>query len=375
MALDPDKRMKVLSTLPAQRPRGPSRTAERAGGGPPEAAGGTADGNAQNAPAPQRTPRPAAIADRHARHSASSGPPSSRLSIPRSCRQVAASLPPDALADRPELRRIGVMSRAPQQVVIGDLREAKLYRALYSNAQLEEVLDRLLVQPLQRVREQGPGPRHCSPSYERDAIRPHVLGKFKDLLLATARHPAMLYYLDNWESMSPGRFQHRPFAPARSPPAQQLAAAGARPQRELRPRAHGTPHPRRQWRLHAGRTSSPWPAASPAGPSASPTETRIRLRRLHARYRREDRARTQDPRRRRRAGRPAGDRHPGASSLDRALHLARSWPQRFVADDPPQALVERMAQTFTKTDGDLRAVLETMFTSREFFSEGAGRPR
>ena len=43
-------------------------------------------------------------------------------------------------------------------------------------------------------------------SYERDAIRPHVLGHFKDLLLATARHPAMLYYLDNWESVAPGSF-------------------------------------------------------------------------------------------------------------------------------------------------------------------------
>ncbi len=50
----------------------------------------------------------------------------------------------------------------------------------------------------------------CWPAYERDAIRPHVLGKFKDLLLATARHPAMLYYLDNWESMSPDVFQIGP---------------------------------------------------------------------------------------------------------------------------------------------------------------------
>jgi uncharacterized protein (DUF1800 family) len=45
--------------------------------------------------------------------------------------------------------------------------------------------------------------------------------------------------------------------------------------------------------------------------------------------------------------------------------------QRFVADEPPQSLVDRIAQTFTKTDGDLRAVLQTMFTSPEFFSEGA----
>ena len=51
--------------------------------------------------------------------------------------------------------------------------------------------------------------------------------------------------------------------------------------------------------------------------------------------------------------------------------ISRKLAQRFVADDPPQALVDRMAMTFLKTDGDIRAVLETMFTSREFFSEGA----
>src|SRR5262249_33590808 len=54
-------------------------------------------------------------------------------------------------------------------------------------------------------------------------IRPHVLGKFKDLLLATARHPAMLYYLDNWESMSPEIFQLGPFAPGPFALPQQLA--------------------------------------------------------------------------------------------------------------------------------------------------------
>src|SRR5207237_9616735 len=54
-----------------------------------------------------------------------------------------------------------------------------------------------------------------------------------------------------------------------------------------------------------------------------------------------------------------------------ATFISRKLAQRFVADDPPQPLVDRMATTFTRTDGDLRAVLRTMFSSPEFLSEGA----
>ena len=100
--------------------------------------------------------------------------------------------------------------RAPRQVVSEDLKEAKVFRALYSNRQLEEVLVDFWFNHFNVDRSQERA-RSCTNqvhlligSYERDAIRPHVLGHFKDLLLATARHPAMLYYLDNWESMAPG---------------------------------------------------------------------------------------------------------------------------------------------------------------------------
>ena len=63
--------------------------------------------------------------------------------------------------------------------------------------------------------------------YERDAIRPHVLGKFRDLLEATAKSPAMLFYLDNWMSADPERPARRS---PRSPRAAAPGAAGsARP--------------------------------------------------------------------------------------------------------------------------------------------------
>jgi uncharacterized protein (DUF1800 family) len=63
-------------------------------------------------------------------------------------------------------------------------------------------------------------------------------------------------------------------------------------------------------------------------------------------------------------------RHPST-----ARHISTKLARRFVADEPPAALVDRMAQTFLKTGGDLRAVMQTMLTSREFFSEGAAQAK
>jgi uncharacterized protein (DUF1800 family) len=284
-------------------------------------------------------------------------------------RKVAAALPPNAVADQPALRRISIMSRAPQQAVIGDLREAKLYRAIYSNRQLEEVLTDFWFNHFNVFEGKGQS-RALLASYERDAIRPHVLGKFKDLLLATARHPAMLYYLDNWESMASDVFQIGPFAPGPFVPPQQF-------QRQ----AHGLNenYGRELLELHTlgvngGYTQQDVIAVARCFTGWTIRQPNQKPEFVYASFMHDTGEKTvlghKFP-----AG---GGEQEGLQVIDILVHhpstarfLSTKLAHRFVSDDPPPALIDRMVRTFTKTDGDLRAVLETMFTSREFFSEGA----
>src|SRR5438552_3502134 len=110
----------------------------------------------------------------------------------------------------------------PQGVVVNELAQAKLLRAVYSERQLDEVMTDFWFNHFNVFVAKGPD-RYLTTSYERDAIRKNALGKFKDLLLATAEHPAMLFYLDNFQSVGPnspagkngGRGQGRRFQASR----------------------------------------------------------------------------------------------------------------------------------------------------------------
>ncbi len=87
-------------------------------------------------------------------------------------------------------------------MIDGELQSAKLLRAVYSDRQLEEVLTDFWFNHFNVFIGKG-ADRYLVTAYERDVIRPHVLGKFRDLLIATAQSPAMLFYLDNWQSEGP----------------------------------------------------------------------------------------------------------------------------------------------------------------------------
>ena len=145
------------------------------------------------------------------------GSPQQRLAAfqalpPRTQDEALAVLPPGirqplAQVAPSELRRKLQMLNGPQQVVATDLMEGKLLRAIYSSRQLEEVLADFWYNHFNVYLDKG-ADRYLVTEYEREAIRPHLLGKFRDLLEATAKSPAMLFYLDNWQSAGqapPGR--------------------------------------------------------------------------------------------------------------------------------------------------------------------------
>src|ERR1700752_3952335 len=102
----------------------------------------------------------------------------------------------------PQQRETVMALANPQMVITTELQQAKLLRAAYSERQLDEVMTDFWFNHFNVFMGKGPD-RYLLTAYERDVIRPHALGKFKDLLGATAKSPAMMFYLDNWLSVGP----------------------------------------------------------------------------------------------------------------------------------------------------------------------------
>jgi uncharacterized protein (DUF1800 family) len=276
-------------------------------------------------------------------------------------RQVLRQLPPNVVNEVPELRREALATRQPQQFVNQELIEGKLLRALYSSRELEEVLVDFWVNHFNVFNGKGPV-RVLLTSYERDAIRPHVLGHFRDLLLATARHPAMLYYLDNWQSQVP-RDDLPVFTGPGAPRRPGLNENYGRELLELHTLGVDGGYTQDDV-VAVARSFSGWTiydvnkfAEFQFNPAVHDRKEKIVLgHKIPAGGGEQDGVQVID----------ILVKHPST-----ARFISRKLAQRFVADAPPQSLVDRMAATFTRTDGDLRAVLETMLTSREFLSEGA----
>jgi len=279
-------------------------------------------------------------------------------------------------------RAIADDSRKPQRIV-EELAMAKVTRAIYSQRQLQQIMDDFWFNHFNVFAGKGDD-RWLLTSYERDVIQPHTLGKFKDLLTATAKSPAMLFYLDNFLSADP------------------RAADRAAAERAMRQQA--------RW----GRYGQPWPAA----PQQQKKNTRglnenygRELMELHtlgvdggytqkdvtevarcftgwsiekpkqeATFKFDDRVHDPDPKIVLGKKIHAGGMRDGEDVIDLLAHnpntakfISTKLARRFVSDSPPPALVARMAQTFQTSDGDIRAVMKTMIWSPEFWSRDAYR--
>jgi uncharacterized protein (DUF1800 family) len=303
----------------------------------------------------------------------------------------------------------------PAQFMTGELQMSRILRAVYSERQLQEVMVDFWTNHFNVFAGKG-ADRWLLISYDRDTIRPHTLGKFSDLLRADAESPAMLFYLDNFQSVSPNAQpgpQQRPGA-ARGRLAQLMRGANPgpsmtnnqqqqRPQQQQQRRGINENYARELMELHTlgvdggytqkdvqevARCFTGWTIFAPRGAGAAAQAItdgrRIEMLRNNA-GKFYFNPRVHDDGEKIVLGQkiPAGGGvKDGLLVLDILAHhpatakfIATKLVRHFVSDDPPPALVDRVAQTFTKTDGDIREVLKAIFFSPEFNSVDAYRAK
>jgi uncharacterized protein (DUF1800 family) len=280
---------------------------------------------------------------------------------PQPTKEVREKMASGAMTPQ-EMREIFPPERRPY-VITAQMQAAKLVRATMSERQLEEVMVDFWFNHFNVFAHKGPV-KWMLPEYERDAIRPHALGRFKDLVVATARHPAMLYYLDNWMSTRDDFIM--PAGPNRGRKLG-LNENYARELMELHTLGVDGGYTQQDV-IEVARCFTGWTINRPQQGGGFVF-----------------RAIAHDQGAKRVLGRviPAGGgeadgmkvidilvRHPSTATF-----ISTKLVRHFVSDDPPPALVERAARTFRRTDGDLRAVLLTIFTSPEFFSAEAYRAK
>jgi uncharacterized protein (DUF1800 family) len=273
-----------------------------------------------------------------------------------------------AMEADPDLR---VAARRLQRAV-ADLQAAKVARAVASERQLQEVMVDFWENHFSVFAGKG-RTRLFLPHYDRDVIRPHALGKFRKLLGAVARSPAMLFYLDNWQSAADS--VHRTLREAGG------GRREARSPTRRRPRGLNENYARELLELHTlgvdggytqqdvievARALTGWSIDQREGgfvfrPAIHDADEKVVLgHRLPGGRGVEDGEQVLD----------IIARHPAT-----ARHVARKLALRFVSDSPPPGLIARAAETFRQTDGDIRAVVRTIVTSPEFFSRAAYRTK
>jgi uncharacterized protein (DUF1800 family) len=314
----------------------------------------------------------------------------------------------------------------PPARITGELQASRILRAVYSERQLQEVMVDFWTNHFNVFAGKG-ADRWLLTSYDRDTIRPNAMGKFEDLLVATAKSPAMLFYLDNFQSVSPnanpgspngnqrraqagrdplleilrGRAINRRgiFYPQQQPNSQQRPAQ----QQQQARRGINENYARELMELHTlgvdggytqkdvqevARCFTGWTIFAPRGGAAA---AQAIMNGPRAEMLRDNAGsfffnpRAHDDGEKIVLGHKipkGGGMGDGLMVLDILAHqpatakfIATKLVRHFVSDNPPPALVDRVAQTFLKSDGDIRQTLSTIFFSPEFNSTEAYRAK
>ena len=271
------------------------------------------------------------------------------------------------------------------QRIMAELQASRILRAVYSERQLQEVMVDFWTNHFNVFAGKG-ADRWLLPAYDRDTIRPNAMGKFSELLLATAQSPAMLFYLDNFQSVSPdanrGRAMLRQNLQAQQP-RRGINENYARELMELHTLGVDGGYTQKDVQEIA-RCFTGWTIFQPRGGGvAANAMTGEYARRTAGTF--FFNARVHDDGEKTVLGHkiPAGGGFKdGLTVLDILAHhpstakfIATKLVRHFVSDTPPPALVDRVAAAFTKSDGDIRETLKAIFFSNEFNSPEAYRAK
>lgn len=275
-------------------------------------------------------------------------------------------------------------SKKPQRV-LEELAMAKVTRAIYSERQLQQVMDDFWFNHFNVYAGKGEDKWYLT-SYERDVIAPHALGKFKDLVMETAKSPAMLFYLDNFLSADPNAA--RRLAAERAMRQQRRGRFG-RPLPAWQPkqgkknsRGLNENYGRELMELHTLGVDGGYTQRDVTEVARGFTGWTIEKPRENPVFKFDEKIHDPEPKlvlgkKIHSGGIKDGEqiielltRHPSTAKF-----ISTKLARRFVSDNPPPELVARMAKTFKESEGDIRLVMRTMIYSPEFWSRESYRAK
>jgi uncharacterized protein (DUF1800 family) len=253
-------------------------------------------------------------------------------------------------------------------------------RAAYSERQLQEVMVDFWTNHFNVFAGKGID-RYLLPDYIEHVIRPHALGNFADLLIVTAESPAMLFYLDNWESVVPGAVPPQ-LARAQARARMGYFGRGTNPARldsasKRLPKGINENYGRELMELHTLGVDGGYTQADVIAAARILTGWSIEKPRQDPRFVFNDWAHDYG------AKTVMGVSFPGGHGMDEGLKLLKmlamhpatmhhvSWQlcQRFVADEPPDGCVDDAVAAWRKSNGDIKAVLTAIFHGPDFWAQ------